>query len=307
MRYWLFGISIGLLLTLDLLLHRGGRESSRRAAALWSVVWIAAGVSFSAVVFAREGSDGYQYLAAYAMEKSLSLDNMFVFLLIFRSLRIPPERQHTALSWGIFGALVLRAAFILLGTAALERWEWVSHVFGGLLGLAAIHALRDGAGSESDESRAVRWLSRILPVSKDSTTNRFFAREGGALKATPLFIALVAIELTDVVFAIDSVPAALSVSRDRFIVYSSNAFAILGLRSLYLAGHGYLEHLRYLNYGMAAVLAFAAAKLVAGEHWDLPPLVSVAIIVGCIGLATLVSLVARSRSADGPSQASGRA
>jgi tellurite resistance protein TerC len=292
------------LLALDLAVHRGGRATSRRAALVWSVLWVGAGVAFSAVIFLTEGSDGYEYLAAYAMEKSLSLDNLFVFLLIFRGLRIPDDRQHTVLTWGIFGALVLRAAFILAGVSALERWDWVRYVFGGLLIVAAIHAVRDRPDSTvAGPPAVVRWLSRRLPVSSDTGENRFFVRVGGALRATPLFIALVAIELTDVVFAIDSVPAALSVTHDRFIVYSSNAFAVLGLRSLYLAGHGYLDRLRYLHYGLSAVLAFAGAKLILGESLEIHALASVGIIVTSIGLAVLASLYARAEPEPGSERA----
>ncbi len=287
--HWMvFGGSMALLLAIDLFTHRRGRQSSTKAAACWSVIWISAGIAFSVVVHLMGGSTE-EYLAAYAMEKSLSLDNMFVFLLIFASLNIPDRHQHTALAWGIFGALVFRGIFIAVGLSALERWEWIRYVFGGILLFASYHSLREDPNQTKD-SRVVLWLSQHLPVSKDAKANRFLVKEKGTFLATPLLVALVAIELSDVAFAIDSVPAALSVSRDRFIVYSSNAYAILGLRSLYLATHSLMSRLVYLHYGLAAVLAFAAFKLVLGEAFEIAPLLSVAIIASCIVVAALASL-----------------
>lgn len=196
------------------------------------------------------------------------------------------------MTWGIFGALAFRALFIYLGTAALERWHWVEYVFGGLLLLAAVHAFREDPAHDR-ESKVVQWLGRHLPVVHDSRSFRFFVPNNGGWAVTPLFVAVLALELTDILFAIDSVPAAFAVTRDRFLIYSSNAFAILGLRSLYIVLAHTLERLRYLHYGLAGVLVFAAAKLVLGEHLPVTPLGSVLIIVGMIGAAALASLVSR--------------
>jgi tellurite resistance protein TerC len=290
---WLvFAASMAVLLALDLFLHRGGRETSSKAALIWSVVWIAAGLLFSLVLFASSKAAGNQYLAAYAMEKSLSLDNMFVFLLIFRSLNIPSENQHTALSWGILGALVFRALFVVLGVSTLERWDWVRYVFGAILLAAAVHAFRSPPSGE--EPRVVKWLSQRFRVTRDGNSNKFIKHDNGKAHVTPLFLALVAIEVTDVAFAVDSVPAALSITRDRFVVYSSNAFAIVGLRAIYLGLHGYLLRLRYLHYGLTLVLVFAAVKIMIDIH--VHPLVSVGIIVVCIGTATITSLMAEPRT-----------
>lgn len=292
-----FAVIIPTLLGIDLATHRSGRQTSPRAAAWWSVIWIGAGLAFSIPMFASGAQRGHEYLAAYAMEKSLSLDNMFVFLLIFRSLNIPDERQHEPLFWGIFGALVLRAIFITAGVSALEQWTWIRYAFGGLLIVAAIHSWRHRFVVGGKTPRPLQWMARHLPVTQDASGSRFVVRVDGHRKVTPLLLALLAIELSDVVFAIDSVPAALSVSRDRFVVYASNAFAILGLRSLYLAMHGYLEGLRYLHFGLAAVLAFAGVKLMLGEHLALHPLISVAIIAVCIGVSAVASVWAARSSA----------
>jgi tellurite resistance protein TerC len=297
-RWSLFGVLLASVLALDLFSHRRGHTMSRQAALGWSAAWLTVGIGFSAVVFAMDRALGQQYLAAYAMEESLSLDNMFVFLLIFRMLGIPDEHQHTALAWGVFGALVFRALFILIGIELFERWDWIRYGFGALLVLAGIHAFRSSSLGEGQQSKLVEWLSRRLPVSADPRSNRFFTRENGRRVVTPLLVALVAIELSDIVFAVDSVPAALSVTHDRFVVYSSNAFAILGLRSLYLAGHGYLSRFQYLHYGLGAVLIFAAFKLIFSEHLPVPPLVSVAVIVACIAGAALASVLHRAEPAS---------
>ena len=288
---WLvFGGLLAVLLFLDLFLHRGQRETSRRAAIVWSVVWVLAGLLFAGFVLAVAGTErAVEYIAAYAIEKSLSLDNLFVFLIVFKSLSIPKENQRRGLSWGIFGALAFRAVFIFLGAAAIERWNWVVYVFGALLLVAAYRAFL-GVPKEEDENRLVAFLSRHLPVSQHERSDAFVVREGGRWMATPLLIAVLALEMTDVLFAIDSVPAALAVSRDEFVVYSSNAFAILGLRSLYLVMAHTIAELRYLHFGLAAVLAFAAVKLMGAPWFHVPPLTSVAIIVGMIAAAVWASL-----------------
>jgi tellurite resistance protein TerC len=285
-----FATVLTVFLGMDLFLHRGHRESSRRAAVVWSVVWIAAGLLFAVLVWGALGDQrAIEYIAAYAIEKSLSLDNLFVFLIIFKSLSIPKESQRTALSWGVFGALVFRAIFIFLGAAALQRWEWIVYVFAVLLLVAAWRAFR-GVPKEEQENALVSFLARYLPMSKSTTATSFFVREGGAWRATRLFLAVLALELTDILFAIDSVPAALAISRNEFIVYSSNAFAILGLRSLYIVMAHTIAEMRYLHYGLAGVLAFAAFKLLMEEWIQIPPPLSVAILLVLIGGAVGASL-----------------
>lgn len=298
---WAWAVFAGVLVVLlavDLWVHRGGRSDSKGTAIGWTVVWIAVGLGFIGFVWPLMGPRAAQeYLAAYLIEKSLSLDNLFVFLIIFRNLHIPAHNQRTALSWGIFGALVFRAIFVLLGVAALEQWQWIPYVFAAILLYAAWHAFREDPAVQR-ENKIVKWLSKGLPVSADHDSNHFFQRQNGRLMATPLLIAVLALETTDIIFAIDSVPAALSLTRSEFLVYSSNAFAILGLRALYIVLAHTIADLKYLHYGLAAVLAFTAAKMALHDWIDKwlgewAPLVSVAVIVLCVGAAVWASVLAR--------------
>ncbi len=285
-----FGITLVVLLVIDLFTHRGGLHRSRRNDIIWSVVWVGVGFSFTFFVWALMGTDAAnEYLAAWLIEKSLSLDNLFVFLLIFQTLNIPVENQRRALLWGIIGALVFRAIFIFLGVAALQRWDWIKYLFGALLFFAALRGLREPP-QDVVENRLVTWLARHLPVSRDNTSARLFVKENGRKLVTPLLVAIIGLEFSDILFAIDSVPAALSVTRIEFLVYSSNAFAILGLRSLYVVLVGSLEKIRYLHIGLAAVLAFAGFKLITHEWIPVPPLLSVGIIVGILTLTIVMSV-----------------
>lgn len=281
------------LLGVDLLAHRGGRGQSRRAALLWSLAWVGLGLCFCGFVWVALGSEqGHEYLAAWLIEKSLSLDNVFVFLVIFRSLNVPQRYQHEVLFLGIFGALVFRALFIFVGAAALQRWGWVSYIFGAILLVTAWRVLREDPSKEQD-NRVVSWLSHRLPVTDQVEGPRFVVKQQGRRLATPLLLALVGLEVTDILFAVDSVPAAFSVTTDTFVLYSSNAFAILGLRALYLVIAGAVGQLKYLHYGLAGVLAFAGVKLVVEKWVRIPPLLSVAIILVVIGAAVWASLAHR--------------
>lgn len=292
-----FGSALLLLLAIDLILHRGSRLRSRAAAITWSAVWIGVGLLFTLFVWAALGGDrAAEYVAAYLVEKSLSIDNLFVFLVIFRSLDIPHENQRSVLSWGILGALVFRFAFILVGVAALERYHWVVYIFAIVLLVGAVHVYRDDPAKKTD-SKVARWLWRHLPVTSGLHRNAFFVKENGRALATPLFVALCAVELTDIAFAVDSVPAALAISQSTFVVYSSNALALLGLRSLYLVLEEAIGKLKHLHYGLAAVLAFAAAKMVLSRWVEIRPWVSVSIIVLCIGASVWASLHSRRKEA----------
>ncbi|MFP2907083.1 TerC/Alx family metal homeostasis membrane protein, partial [Pyxidicoccus sp. 3LFB2] len=286
------------LIVVDLLAHRGRHGESHKAAVVWSCVWVAAGLLFNLLVWRVLGGHAAQeYLAAYFIEKSLSLDNVFVFLVIFRSLGIPPKAQHNVLFLGIFGALVFRALFIFLGAAALQRWHWVAYVFGAILLITAWRVFREDP-SQQTENKAVRWLAHRLPVTHEVHEKKFIVRlENGRRVATPLLLALLGLELTDILFAVDSVPAAFAVTQDTFILYSSNAFAILGLRALYLLLAGTVGQLRYLHYGLAGVLAFAGLKMVLEPWLHVDPLLSVGIIVALIGGSVLASVRAKRRDA----------
>jgi len=309
----LLAVIVCISISIDLFAHRGDRVDSRRRALAWSIGWIAVALAFNVFVAHRFGLPaGEQFLAAYLLEKSLSVDNLFVFLLVFSALRIPAAEQRRVLTWGIAGAIVTRGVLIFAGAAAVRQWHSLLWVFGGILVVAAVKLWREPAASS--ESRLLRWLERHVPWTPRLDGHHFVTRLGGRLVATPLLLALIAIELTDVVFAIDSVPAAFAITEEPFLIYSSNLFAILGLRALYVVLAGALAELRYLRYGLAAVLAFAGAKLLLGSWISVPPLASVGVIAGCIGIAIAASVRARrahpaehagraAGSAGGPSRA----
>ncbi len=286
-------------ISIDLFAHRGDHVDSRRRALLWSTGWIVLALAFNVLVAVRFGLPaGEQFLAAYLLEKSLSVDNLFVFLLVFSALRIPVTEQRRVLTWGIAGAILTRGLLIFAGAAAVQRWHALLWVFGGILIVAALKLLREPA--PVSESRLLCWLERHVPWTPRFDGHRFLTRVDGRLVATPLLLALIAIELTDIVFAIDSVPAAFAVTEEPFLIYSSNLFAILGLRALYVVIAGALADLRYLRFGLAAVLAFAGGKLLLGSWIKVPPLVSVGVIAGCITIAIAASVLASRRERRKP-------
>jgi tellurite resistance protein TerC len=293
---WLvFGAALVACVAVDLVLHRGSRQRSRAAAVTWTGVWIGIGLGFAFVVWgALGGRHAWEYATAYLVEKSLSIDNLFVFLVVFRTLGVPHENHRSVLSWGILGALVFRLVFVLVGVAAIARYDWVLFVFAAVLAWAAVRMLREDVTKKQD-SRAASWLLSHLPVTRDLHGNSFFARVQGRRVATPLLVAVFALELTDIVFAVDSVPAALAISSSRFVVYSSNALAILGLRSLFVLLEHLIRELKYLHYGLAAVLCFSAVKLATTRWIDISPVVSIVIILCCIGVTIWPSMRALTR------------
>ena len=301
---WAWALLAGVMLFLiavDLFAHRGDRVDSRGRALVWSVVWIAVAVVFGGLVAVWFGAEAAeQYFAAYLLEKSLSVDNLFVFVVIFGALGIPESEQRRVLTWGIIGALVTRALFIALGAAMLHRWHEITYLFGAILVVTALKMLRGGEGGSE---RMLGWLERYLPWTRERSGHRFVVKSGGRWLATPLLVALLAIELTDVMFALDSIPAAFAVSEEPFVVYSSNVFAVLGLRALYVVLHGALARLRYLKYGLSAVLAFAGVKLLAAPWLTISPPMSVAVIAVMIAAAVVASLIAARAPGDRASPA----
>lgn len=271
----------------------GQRSPSLRNAVLWSAAWIALGVGFGLWVALHFGGQvGLTYFTAYALEKSLSIDNVFVFALIFSLTGIPPALQRRALFWGIAGALIMRAIMIGGGVYLLARFHWLIYPFAALLAYAALRMFR---GEENQrkliESTCVlctSWVARFIPISPILDGRRFLVRKNGRLMATPLLVALAAIELTDMLFAVDSIPAVLAVTRDPFLVYSSNVFALLGLRSLYFVLAGVMHGVRFLRPGLAVMLLFAAVKMLLADVIEIPPGVSLAAIAGIL----LVSVAA---------------
>jgi tellurite resistance protein TerC len=302
-----------LLLFLDLsVLHRESAELSVRQALFWTCVWVSVAFSFTLVIYGLYehrwldfvpgpgvggGADAVVlYVTGYLLEWSLSVDNIFVIALIFAYLRIPALYQYRVLFWGIVGAIVLRGVMIVAGATLLSRFDWMFYVFGAILIVSALRMLRDDdAERDFGSSFPARLVRRLMPVTDDLHRARFFVRRDGRLHATPLFVALVMVELTDVVFAVDSIPAILSVTRDPFIVFTSNAFAILGLRSLYFAVAGLMAMFRYLKYSLVLILAFVGVKMLLISHFHVPNLVSLAIIVGTLVGGVLASLWATRR------------
>jgi len=288
-----FGALVLLLLALDLgVFHRRERVVAPREALAWSGFWIGLALLFGLGVFLRFGAErGEEFLAGYLVEKSLSVDNLFVFVVLFGALRIPAALQHRVLFWGILSALVLRGAMIFAGAALLARFHWLMYVFGGLLLLTGVklwRKRREEAGAEAGP--VLRWVRRLVPSTPELRGKAFLVREGGRWLATPLLVALVAIELTDVVFAVDSIPAVFAVTQDPFIVFTSNVFAILGLRSLYFALAGLMDRFTHLKAGLALVLVFVGAKMVAAGWVKVAPAASLGVIALILAVAVAASL-----------------
>ena len=298
------------MLILDLfVLHRRAHEVSLREAAVWSAVWIVVGLAFSGLVWAWAGSGGAQaYLASYLIERSLSVDNIFVFAAIFAALAIPARYQHRVLMLGIIGALLMRAAFIAAGIGLIEAIHPVIYVFGAILLVAAASMLRGDSHAAPREPRVLRVLRRVLPVDTRLHGQRFVVRDAGRLLATPLLVALLVVETADVIFAVDSIPAVLAVTTDPFIVYTSNVFALLGMRALYFLLAGAQDRVRYLRPALAVILAAVAVKLLLADVWELPAWSAPAFIIAVLSVVAVASVLGNRRQArrQGPGQVSGR-
>ena len=301
-----FLVAVAVMLLVDLLvLHREAHDISVREAAITSAVWIAIGLGFSLVIWAvldNGNVAAVRYLTGYVVEKSLSVDNVFVWAVIFGYFGVPGKYQHRVLFWGIFGALVMRAAFIFAGAALLERFSWMNFVFGAILLVTAIKVFGDSEEEIDLEMNAtLRFVRRVLPVSPEYDGQKLFTAANGRRLATPLLVVLIMIEVTDLIFAVDSVPAILSISNDRFILFSSNAMAILGLRALYFLLEAVRERLVFLNRGLGVILAYVGAKMIA-SHWvEVPAPVSLGVILVLLGITVWASLRAtRSLDSVGP-------
>jgi tellurite resistance protein TerC len=292
--FWiLFNVFVVVMLVLDLgVFHRNTHTVNYREALSWSAVWIALAAIFAVVIYFWHGrAPSLEFVTGYVIELSLSVDNLFVFLLIFRYFQVPPGHQHKVLFWGILGALIMRAVFIAAGVGLIHRFHWIVYVFGAFLVYSGIKLFRQGEAEIHPEKNPVlRLFRRWVPVTKDYEGDKFFVRRTG-LFATPLLVVLVVVETTDLLFAVDSIPAILAITRDAFIVYTSNVFAILGLRSMYFALAGMMEMFRYLHYGLSVVLMFVGTKMMLSHYYEIPTAVALGAVAGILLLSVVVSVL----------------
>ena len=290
----LFNAFIVGMLVLDLVVfHRKPKVMSLREALLWTGFWVGLAVAFGAGIFWFRGPlAGTEFATGYLIEESLSVDNLFVFLLIFRYFKVAPEFQHGVLFWGILGALLMRLVFILTGVSLLERFHWLIYVFAAILIVSGIRLWSDKDKEvEPEKNPVIRAAKKMFRVTRGSHGGALFAREKGQFAVTPLFIVLLSLETTDLIFAVDSIPAVLAITRDPFIVYSSNAFAVLGLRSLFFALSSVMDLFHHLHYGLSAILVFVGVKMLLSSVYPIPTLLSLAIVALLLAASIVASLV----------------
>ena len=304
--HWtVFIVFVIIMLMLDLgVFHKKNTVVRMKEAILWSVFWIFLALLFNAAIyFFGDKGQAFDFFTAYILEKSLSVDNLFVFIMIFGYFNIAPKYQHRILFWGIFGALVMRAIFIFAGIALINEFSWIMYVFGAFLVYTGIHMLfeKDGESNFNPEKNIIiRLFRKIMPVTDDNPEGHFFVRKNGVRYATSFFIALLFIEVSDLIFAVDSIPAVLSVSNDTFIVFTSNIFAILGLRSLYFALNGIMGYFQYLKYALAGILSFIGVKMCVNElchalevNFKISNYASLSVIIGLLTIAIITSIVSK--------------
>jgi len=291
----IFNAGVLLLLVLDLgVLNRSAHEVSMREAAIWSVFWVALSLGFNLwILQAHGGEKALQFFTGYIIEQSMSADNIFIFILVFRAFGVERRYQHRVLFWGIIGALLLRGTMIGLGTALIQKFEWTLYVLAAFLVIAAVRMLlRKDHEPHPEKSRLLNWARKFFPFSQNFHGQKLWIRETGKRMATPLLLVLLVIEGTDLVFALDSIPAVFGVSRDPFIVYSSNICAILGLRAFYFLLAGILPYFRYLDEGLSIVLLFVGTKMLAAHWIQIPTAIALGIIAAILAVAIIVSVIA---------------
>ena len=298
-----FNILVLAMLALDLgVFHRQAHEVKVKEALIWSAVWIALAMLFNAGIYFWRGSEvALEFFTGYLIEKTLSVDNIFVFILIFSYFSVPALYQHKVLFWGILGALLMRAILIAVGATLIAKFHWIIYVFGGFLIITGVKmALQKSTGIHPEKNPLVRLFKRFMPVANEYHGEKFFIKENGRRFATPLFIVLLMVEFTDLVFAVDSIPAIFAITKDPFIVYTSNVFAILGLRSLYFALAGVMGYFHYLKIGLALVLVFVGAKMMVVDIYKIPIGLSLSVVGGILLLSVLASLIWPRRSENIP-------
>ena len=290
----IFTIFVVGMLALDLgVFNRKAHEVRFKEAAIWSVVWVTLSLVFNWWIYHEFGPQkGLEFLTGYVIEKALSVDNIFVFVILFASFAVPKMYQHRVLFWGVLGAIIMRAIFIGLGAALVARFHWIMYVFGAILIFTGIKLMKEGDSEPHPEKNPIYKLARrIMPAVPEYHGKSFFIMKNGRRYATPLFLVLVAIEATDVVFAVDSIPAIFAITTDPFIVYTSNIFAILGLRAMYFLLAGVIDKFHYLKYGLAIVLLFVGIKMVIAEWYKVPIGVSLGVIAGVLTLSVIASVI----------------
>jgi len=301
----IFNVVVLGMLALDLgVFHRKTHSVGLKEALGWSAVWIALAMCFNAYVYFDGGSEKAQlFFTAYVLEKALSVDNLFVFVMIFSYFKVPAQYQHKVLFWGVLSALAMRAFMIFAGIAIINKFHWMIYVLGAFLIYTGIKMLADKDKKlEPEKNPVLKTFRRLIPVTDDYDGDRFFVRRNAVLYATPLAVVLLFVEITDVVFAVDSIPAVLGVTKDPFIVYTSNVFAILGLRSLYFALAAVIHLFHYLIYGLSAILVFIGAKMMLAEIYHIHPSVSLTIVLSTLVLCVLASLVFPKKGGHGEAE-----
>ncbi len=295
-----FNVFVLAMLALDLgVFHRKSHEVEIKEALIWTSVWITLAMFFNLFIyFYFDEETAVEFFTGYIIEKSLSIDNIFVIIMIFSYFSVPKAYQHKVLFWGILGALVMRVIFILSGIELIHRFHWLIYIFGGFLVITGIRMLTSAdVKLEPEKNPLVKLARRIFRFTPDFVGDRFFVKKEGVLWATPLFLVVIMIEFTDLIFAVDSIPAILSISDDAFIVYTSNVFAILGLRSLYFALAGIEKYFQYLKYGLSAILIFVGAKMSTADFIYIPVEISLIVIVFILTIAMLASVIIKNESA----------
>jgi len=289
------------MLVLDLgVFHRKAHVVSKKEAALWSLVWILLAMVFNAGIYYVSGPvRALEFLTGYLIEKSLSVDNIFVFIMIFSYFAVPALYHHKVLFWGILGALLMRGVFIAVGAALLEHFHWIIYIFGAFLVFTGIKMLiQEETSVHPEDNLVIRLLRRFMPITERYEGQRFFVKRQGQWFATPIFVVLVTVESTDLIFAVDSVPAIFAVTSDPFIVYTSNVFAILGLRALYFLLAGVMDLFHYLRYGLGFVLGFVGVKMMLAEVYPISIGVSLGVVAGILGLSVVASLLVPQKRAE---------
>ena len=293
--WWLiFTAGVLVLLAIDLgVFHKDDHVVTVKEALIWSGLWTVLALVFNAGVWLVSGSQaGIEFFTGYMIERSLSIDNIFVFILLFSFFAVPAKYQYKVLFWGIIGALIMRVALILVGATLIKEFHWVIYVFGGLLVVSGIRMALQGENHvEPDKNPVVRLFRRIMPVTSEYHNGNFFVRTAGKFAATPLFLVLLVVETTDLVFALDSIPAIFAITGDPFIVYTSNVFAILGLRALYFALAGIMDRFHYLKIGLSATLVFVGAKMLLSDVLEIPVLMALVVVAAILAVAVIASLL----------------